>query len=247
MPRTELMPHPTESSIACHAAEWLAGFDKTEGMERAAFRKPALPDLSPAVLHDTELLRLRAIFKHHFFLNTLNAILAEAPDHEGIGKLVHGASGYMRMLLRHRNDLWMPLGEEVESAQAFLALLKDLSRSDFDYTFHCDEAAKKIKVPGLFLQPLVENAYWHGSRPPGRPMLVKVKVQLTDGLLIIEVENPGTLEAQPAKTARSAREVRGVGLDMVRSIARHCFPSRSRFSLMEIEGRVIATIAIALK
>lgn len=116
-------------------------------------------------LHRAELELLQAQINPHFLYNTLDsiAILAEMERNEDVVTMVTSLSTFFRNSLNRGEDL-ISLRAECEQVNSYLAIQKirysDILRAEMDIP----EALTGCLVPKLILQPLVENALYHGIK-----------------------------------------------------------------------------------
>jgi len=121
---------------------------------------------------------LQEQIKPHFLYNTLDAIIwaAEADNTADVVKLVASLSTFFRISLSHGID-FIPLHDEIEHVRNYL-IIQQIRYSDvLTYEIDVDEDIPNIKILKLLLQPIVENALYHGiknTRERGR-ILVSVK------------------------------------------------------------------------
>ena len=145
----------------------------------------------------------------HFLFNTLNSITSlirnnrarEAED------VVAGLGELLRRSLDHRQEAKETLERELEFLQRYLAIesirFQDRLRVEFDIAPKCLPAL----VPGLMLQPLVENAMKHGiSRDPAARLL-RISAARDGTRLILTVYNDG-----PPLPKDDAAINRGIGV-----------------------------------
>ncbi len=116
-------------------------------------------------LKKAELRALQAQIQPHFLYNTLDAIvwLAEAQRTEDVIKIVRAMSSFFRIGLSKGRD-WISLREEIEHVRSYLSILKMRYRDVFDYRIEVDAAVMESPILKLVLQPLVENALYHGIK-----------------------------------------------------------------------------------
>ncbi len=123
---------------------------------------------------------LRAQMNPHFIFNSLNSIQRLFIE----GKM-DAASDYMSdfaSLMRTILDIGavekITLSKEIEVLKIYLELEKLRSANGFDYELKIDPAihTNDEKVPPMLLQPLVENAIWHGILPSKRKGLIQIIV-----------------------------------------------------------------------
>jgi len=132
---------------------------------------------------------LTAQIRPHFLFNTLNAISAQVkvdPDsaQENLGRL----ADMFRYTMNHSQRDFVPLSEEVALAREYLMLEK--ARFGSRLSFVLPEIDLKAKLPGLTLQPLVENAVRHGIAKRGEGGCVSVSFEHANGNSVLKVRNP---------------------------------------------------------
>jgi two-component system sensor histidine kinase YesM len=110
-----------------------------------------------------ELNALQAQINPHFLYNTLDSLrwLAKIHNIEEIGKIISALENLLRASITKTNDL-IPIGEEIENVRNYLAIQSFRYGNNFSTTFSIDPSVTSYLTPRLILQPLVENAIYHG-------------------------------------------------------------------------------------
>ena len=190
---------------------------------------------------DAELQMLRAQMNPHFLFNALNTIqagLTRAPD--SLRPVVQALSDYLSFSLSHRNQSFIPVGEEYDALVAYLAVEKARFRDEIDIECMLDPNIREFPVPGILLQPLVENAISYGRRTSPKPLQLRMQVsRLPTGSLILEVANTGTWVKE------DAQQFGGIGLGNVRKRMSLLYPDRHRIDMNAENGWVTVKIEIA--
>lgn len=133
---------------------------------------------------------LQARIRPHFLFNSLNSIAALIGSRPAEAEeMIEDVAELLRAGLDARSRL-VPLADELALSRAYLrieqARLGDRLAVDWDVP----ESIAGSPVPLLSVQPLVENAVYHGiERLPG-PGRISIRAQATDGGIAIEVGNP---------------------------------------------------------
>jgi two-component system sensor histidine kinase YesM len=144
-------------------------------------------------LKKAELRALQAQINPHFLYNTLDTIIwmAEARRTDQVVELVRVLSRFFRITLSKGKD-WITVREELEHVESYLAIQKVRYRDILDYRIDVPEALRDAMVLKLTLQPLVENALYHGikNKRSGGTIVVRGCL-LEGGLLQIQVEDNG--------------------------------------------------------
>ena len=149
---------------------------------------------------NAELLMLRAQVSPHFLFNALNTILAGLDRQPAaLAPTVQGLADYFRYSLTSRHDTLVTLGEEYDAIMNYLMVEKARFRDSLVIESYLDPSARGILVPGVFLQPLVENAIKYGYQTSETPLRLWIRVQSgKEGSVDLEVRNSGYwVEEQP--------------------------------------------------
>lgn len=202
-------------------------------------------------LKKSELRALQAQINPHFFYNTLDAIvwLAEAGQSKEVIHITRALSDFFRISLSQGKD-WIPLSEEIKHLTGYLTIQKIRYRDILDYEIEIPEELYHIQVLKLVLQPLVENAIYHGVKHRRGRGLVKVTGCIEGGMLVLRVEDNGA-----GMTAARLEEVRrGLAADSGESAGYGLFNVNKRIQLyynlpqgIEIESRERLGTTVSLK
>ena len=131
-------------------------------------------------LSRAELRTLQAQINPHFLYNTLDTIVwqAESGKGEEVVRLTRNLSDFFRISLASGAD-WIPVSQELKHVSAYLSIQKTRYRDILDYEVDQPEGMEEIYMLKLLLQPLVENALYHGikNKRGGGKIFVRVKRQ----------------------------------------------------------------------
>ncbi|MFZ0547869.1 MAG: sensor histidine kinase [Candidatus Promineifilaceae bacterium] len=159
-------------------------------------------------LKKAELRALQAQINPHFLYNTLDTIIwmAESKKTDGVVEIVSALSNFFRISLSKGMD-WITIGEEVERINSYLTIQKMRYRDILDFKIEMQESVCENTILKLLLQPLVENALYHGikNKRKGGTITIRVKPKGADEILI-EVEDDG-IGFTPEKLARLRAEL----------------------------------------
>lgn len=116
-------------------------------------------------LAKSELRLLQAQINPHFLYNTLDAIIwqAQSGKSEEVIHLTRSLSDFFRITLSSGAD-WIPLEREVRHLSGYLSIQKTRYRDILNYEIDIPEALQDGYVVKLLLQPLAENALYHGIK-----------------------------------------------------------------------------------
>ncbi len=143
-------------------------------------------------LRKAELRTLQAQINPHFLYNTLDAIVwkAEAGDKDEVIGLTSSLSDFFRISLSSGAD-WIPISQEKKHIEGYLKIQQTRYRDILRYEIDIAEDIDEYYILKLLLQPLVENAIYHGIKIKRGGGLIKVTGRLKDGFLIFSVEDTG--------------------------------------------------------
>jgi two-component system sensor histidine kinase YesM len=144
-------------------------------------------------LKKAEMRALQAQINPHFLYNTLDTIIwmAEAHKTDQVVEIVSALSSFFRISLSKGKD-WITIGEEIERTKSYLTIQRMRYRDIMDFKIEADEGVLNNTVLKLILQPLVENALYHGikNKRSGGTIVVRAKQRSEDEVLL-EVEDDG--------------------------------------------------------
>jgi len=144
-------------------------------------------------LKKAELRALQAQINPHFLYNTLDTIIwmAESKKTDQVIEIVTALSSFFRISLSKGKD-WITIGEEIERTRSYLTIQKMRYRDIMDYEVKVDEAVLDNTILKLILQPLVENALYHGikNKRSGGTITLRAK-QKSESEILLEVEDNG--------------------------------------------------------
>ena len=170
---------------------------------------------------------LRAQINPHFLYNTLFSIqcMAELNKNEQAVKMIKAFIALLRKTLSTDRDL-ISLREELENTRSYLELERIRYSNIMDYEIEVSKELEACQVPALILQPIVENAIFHGLEAKASGGLIVVEV-LKDGEdLLINISDDGK-----GMDSRRLKEVRArIELD--------ADEARKSIGLVNVSGRI---------
>jgi LytS/YehU family sensor histidine kinase len=139
-----------------------------------------------------ELSALQARINPHFFFNTLNTISALlAEDPAKADEVVQTLADLFRYTFQATHAGAVPLAEELEFVEGYLAVERARFGDRLQVRWTIDPETRTARIPGLLLQPLVENAVGHGIAPVPGGGTVRIGARMDGGRLVVEVEDDG--------------------------------------------------------
>ncbi len=163
-----------------------------------------------AAAQTAEIRALRYQVNPHFLFNTLNSIssLVMSGKREDAEAMILNLSTFFRTSLASEPTDDIPLADEIAVQKLYLEIEAVRFPERLRATFEIEPAAAAACVPGLILQPLIENAVKYGVAPARRPVQICVRARVNGDKLEVTVSDDG----DGAKTANGT----GVGLRNVR-------------------------------
>jgi two-component system sensor histidine kinase AlgZ len=141
-------------------------------------------------LEEARLQVLRARIRPHFLFNTINAVLSIVRNQPKRAETaLEDMSDLFRMAMTEAPDL-VPLGQELALCRQYIALEQLRMGERLQLDWQLNETSNAALIPPLLLQPLLENAVYHGIEPLMQGGTITVKLQRAGHDLRISVENP---------------------------------------------------------
>ena len=208
-------------------------------------------------LQNSEMRALQAQINPHFLYNTLDAIvwLAEEKKSAEVVKMVTSLSDFFRTTLSKGHD-YITVKEERTHIESYLEIQQFRYQDILDYEIQMDEEIYGYIIPKLTLQPLVENALYHGiknKRGKGKILITgkkqgdKIIFQVIDNGKGMTEEELNSLRKKMAGTD-TGDEAKGFGVSNVNQRIKYYYGGEYGvfFESKENEG-TNATIIIAAK
>jgi len=143
-------------------------------------------------LREAELELLQIQINPHFLYNTLDTIvwLAEAGRQKDVVATVGALSGFFRSSLNQGKDI-ITVQEETQHFTCYLKIQQVRYQDILDYEVHIPDSINNCLIPKITLQPLIENALYHGTKNKRGKGRIIVRGRLEDGKCILTVEDNG--------------------------------------------------------
>lgn len=128
-----------------------------------------------------EMKALQAQITPHFLYNTFDTIvwLAEEEHTEEVVRITKAFSDFLRISLSRGHE-WITISQELEHIKNYLTIQKIRYADILNYSIDADEALMDVKMIKLVLQPLIENAIYHGIKNKRGRGKLKVSVHFTN-------------------------------------------------------------------
>ncbi|WP_379133538.1 sensor histidine kinase [Paenibacillus sp. sgz500958] len=171
----------------------------------------SLTELQERQKREAELRSLQAHIKPHFLYNTLDTIhwMARSKGAEDIAEVVQSLSKLFRLGLSKGSDI-VPLADELEHIKSYLRIQQIRYSSKLAYSISADAELQESYVLKLLLQPIVENAIYHGIKERRGPGHISIDVTEKQGDLYLIVQDNGA-GMSPERLAVLTRKLAMVG------------------------------------
>ena len=210
--------------------------DRARRSEREAARLKQAASRLEAERTRARLDALRMQMQPHFLFNTLNAISElihlEPPL---AARTAAELRALLRLSLANAGAHEVPLEEELALLERYVAIQETRFGGGLEVTVEADAETRRALVPGLSLQPLVENALRHGVPAAAGGQRVEVAARREGDRLVLEVRDNG-----PGPGALRPGQRTGVGLANLRARLAHLHGDAARF---ELAGTARGTVA----
>lgn len=190
---------------------------------------------SPAVA-EARLMALTARIRPHFLFNSLNAVLGVMrSDPRRAETALEELSDLFRSLMRDNREL-VPLSEEIALARQYLELEKLRLGERLRVRWDIESCPPDTLVPPLMLQPLLENAVYHGIEPMQETGEIAIRVTRHGDRVSFELANP----YRPASDHHAGNRM---ALANIRERLNLFFDLEAQLETVERDGRYLVRIA----
>ncbi|HJF33920.1 MAG TPA: sensor histidine kinase [Sporosarcina psychrophila] len=147
---------------------------------------------SKLLLKESQFRSLQSQINPHFLFNTLNTLSKKAylDGAEETSDLIVSVAGLLRYNLK-RIDRSVTLFEEVVVLNQYMEIQKARFRDRLQFKSDIDESCLQVKIPGLTLQPIIENAVIHAIEPEESGGIIWFRIKKDGSGVIIEIEDSG--------------------------------------------------------
>ena len=162
------------------------------------------------LVRDAELNMLKSQINPHFLFNSLNSISSLTTSNPNEAReMIIRLSDFLRYSLKHRENEYVPLKEELGRMKDYLAIEKIRFGEKLHYEFEIKGACEDFPVPTMIFQPLFENAIRHSVYESVDPITIRFSCESDEGHMKMVISN----DYDPRVPSRKGT---GVGLQNVR-------------------------------
>ncbi|RYF96397.1 MAG: GAF domain-containing protein, partial [Chitinophagaceae bacterium] len=190
-------------------------------------------------LAEARLSALQAQMNPHFVFNALNSIkrMILEGENDTASRYLSKFALMIRMTLEHSKETFVTLHDNVQYLKAYLEMERLRFDQNFTYLIDVDESVEdaEISLPPMMIQPLVENAIWHGLMYSDAEKKLKIGFVVVSNRLRCVVEDNGIGIRQSEELRKKSRPFhRSVGLENL----------RKRISIMNEKYKTDCTLTI---
>ncbi|HEY7752708.1 MAG TPA: histidine kinase [Steroidobacteraceae bacterium] len=179
---------------------------------------------------------LQARIRPHFLFNSMNTIASLTRSNPRVAEqAIADLSDLFRASLREHRER-IPLAHEIEIARAYERVERLRLGDRLKVDWQIEGLPLDTPVPALILQPLLENAVYHGIEPLDKGGTIRVTGRLEGATAVISIGNP----VQPKLVAR--RPGHQIGLDNVRQRLELMFHGEAGLEVIETPEHFLVTL-----
>jgi len=187
-----------------------------------------------------EIQALKARIRPHFLFNSMNTIASLISFKPEVAeKAVEDLSDLFRASLTESNS--NTLSDEINLIRSYLDIERLRLGDRLKTTLNIDESANNTEIPALILQPLVENAIYHGIEPLTDGGEIVISAQIEEQQLLLSVQNPLTKLSKQGQHKGNQ-----MAQDNIRQRLLLVYSGHAKFSITENETNYLVTLSIPL-
>ena len=143
-------------------------------------------------LRSYELRALHSQINPHFLYNTLDTIvwMAEFKDSEKVIAITKALARFFRLSLGD-GAVTTTLRDEIDHVRQYLFIQKERYESKLGYDIQVDDSILDVEIPKIILQPIVENAVYHGIRPLASGGMLTIEAYPLDEDIVFKIKDNG--------------------------------------------------------
>lgn len=174
---------------------------------------------------------LQSRIRPHFLFNSMNTIASlTRSDPELAEEVVHDLSDLFRASLsdvKQHNTL----GDELELARGYLRIEQQRLGERLRVVWDLEGLPERALLPALILQPLLENAVYHGIEPAAEPGVIRITGRYRQKRVNLSI-----LNSQPVAEETSHRQGNRMALENIRQRLEGFFDGEATLSVAEVDG-----------
>ncbi|GAB1394218.1 hypothetical protein MASR1M60_23820 [Rhodocyclaceae bacterium] len=191
-------------------------------------------------LAEARLSALTARIRPHFFFNSLNAVLGiMREDVRRAENALEELAELFRALMRDNRELTL-LSEEIALARKYIDIERLRLGERLQVVWTVDACPPDALAPPLLLQPLLENAVYHGIEPMAEPGEIHVGITKNSDGVRIEIDNPVTAN-------RELRPGNHMAMENLRERLMLFYDLEARLETRQAEGRYWVRVDLPMR
>jgi len=188
---------------------------------------------------------LQSQINPHFLFNTLNCVNVTAimENATTTSKLIKSVSNILRYSLRcmNRNSF---LEEEINIVKDYIYIQECRFNDRVKFNLNVNMDMKKVKIPGMTIQPLVENAFIHGIESKEEGGCIDISINDDDGICSVVIEDDGVgIPKEILDKINNCNydtqhigHTTGLGINIVEKRLRYLYDKKDMFKVESEEG-----------
>jgi hypothetical protein len=196
-----------------------------------------------AAVKDYELKTLKSQLNPHFMFNAMNSIRALIEeDPESAKTAITKLSNLLRYSLKMERMELVPLEDEIENVKDYLDLERIRFEERLKYQVNIDSKSRKIEIPPMMIQTLVENGIKHGISKKTEGGEISVLSRVDNSHLYVQIKNSGRFYEEDLKKSK------GFGVSNTKHRLSLIYGEKAKFEIKnENSEKVIAEIEIPIQ
>ena len=198
--------------------------------------------LNLAAQSRAEIQALQARIRPHFLFNSMNTIaslIAISP--EAAETAIEDLSDLFRASLSETN--MHQLKDEIELTKSYLAIESLRLGDRLQIEWHIDDNLLDTDIPSLSLQPLAENAIYHGIEPIEKGGKIQISALQIDNKLMLSVSNPLQGDEQSSSFSKKGNQM---AQDNIRQRLKLVYGNKGAFSINDTKDNYTVSLLIPL-
>ncbi|HSH86504.1 MAG: sensor histidine kinase [Methylophilus sp.] len=191
---------------------------------------------SPAIA-EARLQALQARIRPHFLFNSLNAVLSLIRSQPQRAETALEDMAELFRVLMADNRALVPLAQEITLCQQYLSIEKLRLDERLQVEWHIAKIPSTLMIPPLILQPLVENAVYHGIETLAQGGTIVINISTSAQSLVLRISNP--LSQRPEKSGGNKMALKNIGERL-----RLHYDLEARLRQYEEQGHYVVEITI---
>ena len=193
-----------------------------------------------ALVKDAELNWLKLQLNPHFLFNSLNSVSSlTISSPERAQEMIIRLSELLRYSLKQSPDSMVTLQNELDNCVKYLEIEKVRFGARLSYTINTTPECLTVKVPGMIMQPLFENAIKHSVAQSADESIIEAVISKNDEFVEITITNSIPQDSFPSGGT-------GVGLENIRRRLKLIYGTSQFLNIEKTESQFTASIQIPI-